>query len=36
MRVRLSGCRLGCTWGISEAAGRVEDSCTAADVSSRI
>ena len=36
MRVRLSGCRLGCTWGILEATGRVEGSCTAADVLSRI
>jgi hypothetical protein len=37
MRVRLSGCRLECTWGILEAtAGRVEGLCTAADILSKI
>ena len=37
IRVRLSGCRLECTWGILEATTvRVEGSCTAADILSKI
>ena len=35
MRVRLSGCRLGCTWGLLEATGRVEGACTATDILSK-
>ena len=36
MRVRLSGCRLGCTWGLLEATGRVEGACTDTDMLSKI
>jgi len=36
MRVRLSGCRLACTWGTLEATCTVGGSCAAVVISSKI